>query len=363
MNHVLTVLFKGITLPFYRSHTGLLIVVFLIMFGTVESNQLINYHLTLIEGMFTSPIFMLCVFFIWTLYSLKILQFLLSLIRQSDYLFLNNLMLLSKKNAFLQLLLISVVAYLPVLIYTVFIYLIGISHHYPTATAGILLFQTALCFINAGVILTFLRTQHVFSWSLNQFRISNIGGRIGFYVSHFLSEEKIALLISKTFSLTLLYVVRNTTEPGDDFRIVGLTWIFVLLAHAFLILKLRVFEDRYLLWIRNLPISAVRTVSLYFIFYTALMIPELILSVSMVENAYEFALLWFLSGVMLMAVHAHLLKPNRDPDQFSVYLFWLLIVSFVIVLSKLTLLFILALGAAASTRIAKRYYEYEPNQF
>lgn len=362
MNPVQTVLLKSIIIPFYRSHAGLLMVVFLIMFGTVESNQLVNYHRSLIEGMFTSPAFMLSVCAVWALYSLKILQFTLSLLRQADYQFLNNLMLISRFKAFAQILIITAIAFLPVLVYTVFIYLIGISQHYYLSSVGILLFQLALCCLNAAIILGFLRTRHKFSGQLLKFRIPNIRGRIGFYVFHFMSEGKIALLISKAFSLTLLYVVLEVTEPGDDFRIVGLTWVFVLLAHAFLVLKLRVFEDRYLLWIRNMPISMFRTISLYFILYAALLIPELILCIRMVGSVFEFTMLGLLAGAMLMAIHAYVLKPGRNPDQFSVFLFWLLIVSFTLVLSKLIILLILALGVSAGIRIAKRYYEYEPSQ-
>lgn len=360
MNHVLTVLLKTIIIPFYRSHAGLLFFVFYIMFGMVEPAKLISYHQTLIEGMFASTAFMLCIYLVWTLYSLKILQFILSLLRQSGYQFLNNLMLVSRPRAFGWLLVITVITFEPVLIYTIFIYLIGISQHHYAGCLGIVLFQAILCCTNAWIILTFLRTQHIFSLSFASLRIPNIGGRIGFYISYFLSEEKIAILISKTFSLVLLYIVRAAIEPGNDFRILGLTWVFVLLAHTFLIPKVRMFEDRYLVWIKSLPISTVRTCLLYFVFYTGLMLPELIFSVSMLESVFEFLCLLLLSGVLLMFIHAYLLKPNRNPEKFSNYLFWLFILSFLAILSKLIAVLILMLGAMACIRIIKRYYINEP---
>jgi hypothetical protein len=52
------ILLKSVIIPFYRSHTGLLLFVLWVMFGTVESSQLVSYHRSLIEGMFVSKIFM-----------------------------------------------------------------------------------------------------------------------------------------------------------------------------------------------------------------------------------------------------------------------------------------------------------------
>lgn len=359
MNSVYRVLQKSIITPFYRSHAGLLIFVFLVMFGTVESRYLVNYHQMLILGMFTSEIFMIVVCLIWTLYSIKILHFMLSLLRKPEYASLTELMLVSKPRLFAQILVTVLSCFIPVWIYTVFIYLLGITENYYAASIGIFVFQTLLCCLNAFVIVLFLRTQHEFSWALFHFRIPNVGGRFGFYISHFISEEKIALLISKAFSLSLLYIVREATEPGDDFRILGLTWLFVLLSHTFLVPKVRMFEDRYLSWIKSLPISTAKSCALYVVIYAGLMLPELIFSISMAGSFFEMMMLVLLSAAVLMFIHAYLLKPNRNPDQFSTLLFWLFILSFFVILSKLMIVLIVVLGAAAYIRITKRYYKYE----
>lgn len=360
MNSVFNVLVKSIIIPFYRSHAGLLIFVLFLMFGTVESNQLVNYHRTLIVGMFTSDVFMISVCFIWLLFSLKILQYILSLLKKPEYAFLTHLMLVPKQKAFGQALALMLTCFLPVLLYTVFIYGLGISQHYYTESIIIFLFQVLLMISCAGVLVFFLHSQHRFSWTVIKIRVPNLGGRLGFYISHLLQEEKIALLISKTFSLALLYIVREATEAGDDFRILGLTWLFVLLAHTFLTLKLKMFEDRYVNWMKSLPISMGRTCLLYFTLYAGLLIPELIFTISMVENSFEFVQLAFLSGSFLVFIHGYLFKPDRDPDQFSIFLFWLFIPAFFVILSKGIIVLIIILGIAGALRISQRYYAYEP---
>jgi hypothetical protein len=171
MSAVSRVLQKSILIPFYRSHAGLLIFIYLIMFGTVESNQLVTYHRTLITGMFTSEIFLIAVCIVWALYSLKILQYILLLLQKPEYSFLTDLMLVSRTRSFSQILWIITSCFLPVLLYSVFIYLIGISQHYYEISIGLFLFQTALCCVNAYVIIIFIRTQHRFSWTIAKFRM------------------------------------------------------------------------------------------------------------------------------------------------------------------------------------------------
>jgi hypothetical protein len=360
MSAIQKVLVKSVVIPFYRSHTGLLLFVFLIMFGTVESKQLVNYHRTLIEAMFETPVFMVSVFLIWTLYSLKILLFNLALLKKPDYSFVTHLMLPERFISYGQILLITVTCHLPVLVYSIFIYMFGVSKGYYALTAVIFLFQCLLCFFCTYVQLFFIRTQHRFTWTVVHVRVPNAGGRIGFYVSHLLAEEKIAVLINKIFSLGLLYIVREAIEPGDDFRILGLTWVFVVLSHTFLIRKVQMFEDRYLRWAKNLPFTAFKTCTMYTVLYAGLLIPELILASSMVENPLHWVMLVVLTSGMLTFIYGYLLRSDRDPEKFGTFIFWLLIGSFFAVLCKLIFPLGLVLLIFAWVRIVKRYYRYEP---
>ena len=360
MSAIQNVLIKTVVIPFYRSHAGLLLFVFLIMFGTVESNQLVNYHRALIEGMFEVPVFLMVVMLVWLLYNTKILIYVLSLLRKPYYRFFADLTLLPRNGSFSHLVLMVIICFFPVLAYSVFIYLIGFSKGYYALSGLILIFQCALCAFNAYAIQLVIRTQHRFTWKIPALRIPNVAGRIGFYVSYFLTEEKIALLISKTFSLALLYIVREATVAGDDFRILGLTWVFVLLSHTFLLPKVRIFEDRYLTWIKALPFKALHTCLVYILFYAGLMLPELVFSITMIGNLWELLSLAALSGGLLLFIHAYLLKPQRDPEKFSTFLFWLFIGSFFAILSRMIIPLSLTLTAVACIRLMQRYYRYEP---
>ncbi len=362
MNQLFTVLTKGLIVPFYRNHAGLLLFVFFIMFGMVESNQLINYHRTLIEGMFTTPAFRTGVFVVWLLYSFKTLQFTISLFKQPEYGFLTNLTLLPRVRVFLLLLFINGIAFLPVLIYTIFIYQIGLAQGFYVSCALIFVFQLMLLAFNAWSILFFLSTQHLFSWSMPQLKLPIINGRISFYLNYLVSDGKTALLISKVFSLGLLYIVREATEAGDDFRIFAIAWLFALLSHAFLMIKLREFDDRYLTWIKCLPISVLKICLLFFILYAALMVPEAVLLTTTIGkgiNLPELIALLFLSAGFFGFIHTYLLKPNRDPEKFSTFLFWLFILSFLAILGKLIMALTAFLIVVSYLQMKRRYYRYE----
>lgn len=190
MNAVARILIKSVVIPFYRSHAGLLLFVFLLMFGTVESNQLVNYHRSLIEGMFTSGAFLAFVCVVWTLYSVKIFLYVIALFRKPEYRFLTDAMLISGWSRFMNLSVSVVACFLPVLVYSVFIYAIGFRE-YVTISFGCLTLQLLLCSLSAYGLSAFLRTQHRFSWSIIQVRVPSIEGRVGIYLSTFLAKKKL----------------------------------------------------------------------------------------------------------------------------------------------------------------------------
>lgn len=364
MRSVFTLLNKGLIIPFYKMHAGLFLFIFFVMFGVVESNQLVHYHRSLIESMFVVPLFRAGVFIVWMLYVIKILHFLLQLLRQPQYAILHNLMLLPRTQKIVALLNVSILCFMPVLVYSIFIYSIGVQQHYFELTFLIAIGQILLCTMLTGTLYLFIQTRHRISWAFfNRVRVPAIGGRIGMYFAHIVQHEKIGLILSKTFSIATLYIVKETLTSGDDVQFVLITWLFALLAHTFIIVKIKLFEDQHLMWVNHLPISISRIAGMYVLLYALLMMPEWILLASVVEHGIDmihYAILPVFSGAWLSFVHVYLFKPNRDPDKFTTFLFWVFILSFLFVLSKLIIVLTLGLLILGFILLSKRYYAYEP---
>lgn len=364
MRELLYVLIKSVAVPFYKRHAGILAFVFFLMFGVVQPSQIVEYHLALIEGMLNSQVFFAIVLAVWTLYSLKALHFLACIIRENSYVFLHHLSVLPVRLGFLLFFAVSVFIFLPILIYTIFIYSVAFQNHYYPTMIFIALFQASLCSLNGWALTRLLHTASLPALiTVPSFTLPHLKSQFSFYICYIFKEGKTSLLLSKMFSLTLLYVVRETLEPGDDFRIIGLTWGFVLLSHTFLVQRLKIFEDQHLTWIRNLPISLGRTFVMYVQLYSLLMLPELMLITATLWRDifyYEYLLLPLYSGGLLTLIHTYLLKPDRNPDRFTSYLFWLFMLYFMFILGKLIVLVTAGTMVLSFILLRKRYRQYEP---
>jgi hypothetical protein len=364
MKAILHLMIKALVMPFYKDHAGMLVFVFLIMFGAVESSQIVNYHLALIYAMLNSGIFLLIIFLIWLLYSLKSLHFLLKTSSQDAWQFLNYLTLLSAKQNFVCFFIISFLTFIPVFAYTIFIYIVGLQSKL-TGTLGIIfIFQSALWLMSAWVLNYTIRNRHVASpFALPTLILPWQRTRLGIYAGYLIKEEKSAIILSKLFSLTLIYIVKETLETGDDFRIIGITWLFALLSHTYIIQKLKTFEDHRLQWTRSLPITITHTYATYLLLYALMMTPELILLSGTIGRGTSFLQLFLLpvfSSTFLVAIHTYLFKPKRDPDKFTTYLFWLFMVCFMLVLSKMIWVTAAVLIALSFLLFRKRFFLYEP---
>jgi hypothetical protein len=218
--------------------------------------------------------------------------------------------------------------------------------------------------MNAGVLNYTLRNRHVESTlTLPSFSLPYQRTQVGIYAGYLFKEEKSAVILSKLFSLILIYLVKETLDAGDDFRIIGITWLFALLSHTYLVQKLKVFEDHSLTWTRNLPISLTQTFATYFSIYSLLFIPELLLLTSRIGQGLsflQFLLLPACSGTFLLTIHCYLYKPYRDPEKFVSYLFWLFMICFMLILSEMIVLMITVLLLVSYFRLKQRLFLYEP---
>ncbi len=363
MSSVLNIMIKALVAPFYKSHAGLLFFVFFIMFGIVESTQIKFYHESLIYSTLTSGIFLIGVLIAWLLYSLKSIHFLLKTCGEDSYLFLHNIAALPSRQSFWCFFTVVFLTFIPVFAYTLAIYSIGIRNSFYQAVTIIFIFQLALWFMSAVILNYTARTRHRPSFIIiPSLSLPFQQTLLGMYAAYLFKEEKPAILLSKAFSIVLIYLVKETLEVGDDFRILAITWLFAILSHTFLVQKIKVFEDQYLRWTRNLPISRTKIFFNSLQLYALLMIPEMLLltgSIGKGLNLVQLILLPFLSSGFLLATHSYLYKSDHNPDRFVTYLFWLFIGCFILVISKLVWLLGIVLLAASFILIWKRYYKYE----
>lgn len=363
MKAIVHMMIKAWVMPFYKDHTGLLFFVFVIMFGVVESTQILFYHQSLIYGMLSSGIFLIVVLLVWLLYSLKSLLFLLKTGTEDSYQFLHHMAILPARQTFYYFFITSFLTFLPVFIYTLFIYAIGFKNQFYEVLAIIFVFQLALWVTSAWVLTYTLRNQHRPPlFSIPSLTLPFQQNLTGICAGYLFKKEKSALFLSKAFSLVVIYIVKETLEVDDDFRIVAITWLFALLSHTYLISKIKIFEDSTLSFARNLPLSISAILTSYFILFLLIMIPEAILLIGTVGRGltvWQLILLPLFSSGFFLTIYSYLFKPNRNPDKFVTYLFWLFLLSFMMILSKWIWVATGVLLIGSFWLFSHRYYNYE----
>lgn len=364
MNKVLHVLIRSLAIPFYKNHAGIFFFVFFIMFGVVEASQVVYYHQSLIYGMLVSTVFLILVLGIWLLYQIKVWLFFLKLLNQNDYQILNELALLSKTKNFLYFFILGSFTFLPVFLYSIAIFSIALVNGFYGQCLTIFSFQICLLAITAYSLTLHIHRKHVPGIiTIPVLSFTFLKGLSGIYWSYFLTKEKMAIALSKLFSIALIYVVKETLVEGDDFRIIALAWLFAALSHTFIVVKLKSFEDHKLIWVKNLPITRFRIYLSYFLLYTILFIPEVILLVGTLGrgvNIFHLPLLALLSSSFLLCLHVYLYKSNRNPDYLIHFIMVLFIFCFMLVLSKLIAPLAVCLVSISFFSFHHYYYRYQP---
>src|SRR5262245_36466243 len=120
---------KVLVAKFYEQNTGLLLFVFFLMFGIVESGQLVSFHLSLIRGMLSSVLITTLICGIWAIYLLRAQHFFQQALHKPENTFLIELARLPSQKRVLLLVYLQCFVYLPVLVYSAVILGVAFTTH------------------------------------------------------------------------------------------------------------------------------------------------------------------------------------------------------------------------------------------
>lgn len=361
MGMVIRVLRKVLVKKFYERNVGLLFFVLYLMFGVVESNQLISYHRSLIYGVLSSPIFLLGVMAIWILYSAKYLQLVLSELSQPHNQFLKDYSRLSKSQQFWPMLFSVFTMDQPVLIYSGFIVGVGMISQQYWPTLAVILFHLIKLIASTRIILHRIN-------SLYERESTKLLPGIQwpwkkhfpfFYLGHFSNQMPLALLFTKAFSLFAIIGFLQITTDHYDNRTALMGLLFGLMAHSVIIFESRRLEETNLSFARGLPISTLKRLGYLATFYALLLLPELLLLVMNSLAWYDILLTGLFAISYLLHQHTRLYRHPFNIDKHTTYTFGIFLISFMLVLFKLFWMEALALTVLSFYRYHRDYYNFE----
>jgi len=281
MNPVQVILFKSFVKPFYRQNAGFLAFLLFIMFAAVgRANEvgLLEYHYSLIKGMFLNPVIFIIVLLVWWLYARKCAQFVVDTMGGGEFSYLNMFRLISGVRAFFLLLAVQILLFLPVLSYVAIIVGVGLHQHWRIQVLLVLaynLFLSVACagwylymFQNPGRIPFFAR------WRLGSFHLEKFYWSFG--MRYLLTEKKLLLLATKLYSCGILYLMVGYQTPAEyDLRMIFLFYSFGIFGHGVLIHQTRGMEETYMSFYRCLPQSIFGRWLQYACLYFLLFVPEI----------------------------------------------------------------------------------------
>jgi len=280
MNHPRSILWKALIGQYYRQNAGFFLFFFLLFFGIVAPSQQLAYHYAIILGMLHAPALFALVLFCWLLYAIKCIRWIIGILQSSDHTFLHILPLMGRMSAFLLLLEVQIIFFLPILLYTTAVIIVACFQAAWSIAILIICFIIGVCLISAVLYwcelfypgrlihIPFLyrkatRKEYIPYWSL--------------LLRGLVTQHKTLLAGIKLFGCGILYRLLEIQTPDDyDVRMPFLVFSVALLGHGALIYGTRGMEEEKLLFYRSMPVPLFKRLLQYMILYLLVLLPEII---------------------------------------------------------------------------------------
>ena len=315
----LNILQRVLVFHFYRVNAGFFFFWFFLLFGVPA--QVLSFHMSLIQGMIHSGVFLSCVIAIWFLYTLKCINYGIKQLNEPRQHFLFVLNHLSNKKQFALMLFVHMQVFLPVLVYACIVAKIAFRENQYVSVFAVVIANFALIIFPVFVYRYYLQKRSLYIRLFSPASTFNIPKPFFSIPLWFIwKERKQMLLVTKLFSLLLLYGFINLYEPDSpDVRPVLLIMLLIAMAHFTMVAHMRAFEENYLSFSRSLPVSLLKRFFTRLLTYTVLLLPELLFvwkGYPLHFTFFGFAQIFLLTVSILLFYHSVLLMNDIDPDGY-----------------------------------------------
>lgn len=330
------VLQKVLVNYFYKVNAGFFLFGFFVLFGLPISP--VAFHLSLISGIIQSQLFLTLVMLAWLIYDFKCLDYILKQLRDPRQSFLFCFTYLPAKKTWIFMLYVQVFIYMPVLLYAIAIVWFAVKKHQYLFAAEIIIFNTVVAATSAFIYMNAIQKKQLFKQTIALSRFSiNLPKSFFSIPLYFLwNERKQMLLVTKFFSLMLLYGFIKLYEPErHDIRPIQLCLLLIAASHSAVVFEIRMFEERFLAFSRNLPLKMSGRFIRITLMYACLLLPEFILLFK--GNSIQFSIadypqLALFAVALLSLFHTILLLEDTEMEQLTRVVFGVLAACFFIIL-------------------------------
>jgi hypothetical protein len=365
---VVKILQNVFVIQFYKANTGFFLFCFVVLYGVVAPGMLISYHLSLIQGMIQSFSFLGFVILFWLLYTIKCIDYTVKQLNDPRQLFLFSLHTLSNQQQFFYLLYVHTLIYLPVWGYASIVAMIAAKQGFYGSMFVVIVSNISMM---AGATYLYRirlqRREFIFSKLMLTTRIIFKKHLFMLPVWFMLNQRKQMLLITKIFSFLILYAFINLYEPEQyDIRPLLLIMLMIAMAHCTIVLQIRQFEEVFLSFNRNLPISIPKRFVLIMLMFFILLLPELVFvwrafPIHFIATDYPQILLLPVSIIVFF--YSILLMRDIDSDSYFRIVFGIGAILFFIILYNPGILLSSFLTGISFILYSAHLFTFEENRF
>lgn len=275
---IVRILQKVLVNHFYAVNAGFFLFAFFVLFGLPY--QPLGFHRSLIDGIVRSQAFLGVVMISWVLYLLKCMDYTILQLAEQRQNFLFCLNSQKTKNTYWYLVYVQGCLYMPVLMYAGCIVATALFRHLYLVATEVTLFTIAALMVPAYFYLLSIQkrlasTRFVFP-RLVSFHVRKHLFAIPLF--YLWKERKQMVFVTKLFSLGVLYLFIELYEPDhNDVRPQLLCLLLVAGAHSSIVFQLRLLEEDYMAFSKNLPVTSAKRFLGLLLMFAVLLLPECLL--------------------------------------------------------------------------------------
>lgn len=359
MSEIFTILNKVFVKEYYRLNAGFFLVIGTLTFGFMSGRE----HLALAQFFISSPFVMLIPIAIWTIYTLKIINFNRQQLQRPENQFLFTFGLLPTKIKSIGLYSALSLQLMPALLYGFFLILLSIKFKIFESIALVAVSLSALLIVSTAQLLFSLHRPH-HEKKTNPikkfFDYQYAKTIIQFYTGWLLRREPVLFFGTKVFSGLLIFAVAQLyLADAYDGRLMAMGVAIGFSANYMVLQQLHRFENQYFIIIRNLPLSFFKRLFIFLITFTALCLPEIALLTNYFPSELAFDLMFWilLFGLSIGIVfYGSLFLPRLNGENSTYVTFGAVMGLIVLILFDVPIWSLIIANFSTGLALMKRYY-------
>jgi hypothetical protein len=299
-NPIKNSIYKILIGTFYNQHAIVLGIVYMVMFGAVRGDLLIDYHISLIQGTINSYAAMALVFSIWLIYYVRVQYFLGQQLQNKQHHYLQQITLLPTSIFITHLIRIIFICLLPVSSYAMAIVVWSFGHYFFIKGLLVLVFMLLLHILGSYYL---YKRLHNLEYKISSFSFFKINVSLPkkyplqFYIKYIFTQQKLQWLVLKIITFFTIQLQFFSATPDEELRFAIFFYGMVFVIHTNIIRQFIIWENTQLWHIRHLPITLIKKYINYFLLFVVIVSPEIYLLIKVtpahlnVHNAVSIILL------------------------------------------------------------------------